>query len=210
MATKQTHSTSGHMVLPTNQMQYRTIDISPSDTNKRLQSEKYVEGMATTFDEPYLLYEWDGNKYYENIDKNALSGADMSDVIFQYNHGGKVLARVSNNTLLLDVTEKGLVVAADLSKSKQAREMYHEINAGLVTKMSIGFTVAESSYNQETRTRTIRKIKRVYDVSGVSHPANPNTEIEARNAFFNQVIQQEKRAKQLALLQLKTKLAKDA
>ena len=58
----------------------------PTAAEKRIDTDFYVEGYATTFDKPYLLYEWDGNKYYERIDRNALAGADMSDVIMQYNH----------------------------------------------------------------------------------------------------------------------------
>ena len=47
----------------------------PTAAEKRIDTDFYVEGYATTFDKPYLLYEWDGNKYYERIDRNALAGA---------------------------------------------------------------------------------------------------------------------------------------
>jgi len=49
----------------------------PTAAEKRIDTDFYVEGYATTFDKPYLLYEWDGNKYYERIDRNALAGAGM-------------------------------------------------------------------------------------------------------------------------------------
>ena len=39
----------------------------PTAAEKRIDTDFYVEGYATTFDKPYLLYEWDGNKYYERI-----------------------------------------------------------------------------------------------------------------------------------------------
>lgn len=158
---------------------------------KRIDSKYYVEGYATTFDKPYLMYEWDGIKYYEVIDRNALIEADLSDVIFQYDHQGKVLARNSNKTLGIEPNNDGLFIYADLSKSTAAKEMYEEIDSGLVTKMSWAFTVSEESYNKDTRTRTIMKIKKVYDVSAVSIPANGNTEISARS-FFNGVIENEK------------------
>lgn len=112
------------------------------------------------FDEPYLLYEIDGIKYYEKIDRNALEGADISDVIMQYDHQGKVLARLSNGTLGIEPTEKGLFIYADLSKSQEARELYEEIKNGLVTKMSWAFTVADEEYDKETRTRIIKRIKK--------------------------------------------------
>lgn len=158
---------------------------------KRIESDFYVEGFATTFDKPYELYEWDGIKYYETIDRHALDQADMSDVIMQYDHDGKVLARQSNKTLGIEPTDMGLFIFADLSKSTAAKEMYEEINNGLVTKMSWAFVVQEDKYDRDTRTRTITKIKKVYDVSAVSIPANSDTGISARS-YFDGVIEAEK------------------
>ena len=117
----------------------------PTAAEKRIDTDFYVEGYATTFDKPYLLYEWDGNKYYERIDRNALAGADMSDVIMQYNHEGKVLARLSNGTLGVEANDNGLFTFADLSKSRAAQDMFEEIKNGLVTKMSWAFRVSEDS-----------------------------------------------------------------
>lgn len=158
---------------------------------KRLESDHYVEGYATTFDDPYVLYEYDGIKYREQIDRHALEGADLSDVIMQYDHAGRVLARNSNGTLLLEPDERGFFIAADLSKSEAARSMYEEISSGLVTRMSWAFRVEKDAYDRATRTRTILKIAKVYDVSAVSMPANPSTEISARS-YFDGVIEAEK------------------
>jgi len=179
---------------------------------KRIESEYYVEGYATTFNDPYLLWEYDGIKYYEVIDRNALAEADMGDVIMQYDHQGKVLARLSNNTLGLEPNDKGLFIFADLSKSEASREMHGEIDSGLVNKMSWAFTVAEDKYNQETRTRTITKIKKVYDVSAVSIPANGDTNISARS-FCEGVIAKEmqelqERNKALAILEFERERGK--
>ena len=157
---------------------------------KRIDTDFYVEGYATTFDKPYLLYEYDGQKYFERIDRNALVGADMSDVIMQYDHAGKVLARLSNKTLGVEVTESGLFVFADLSKSRAAQDMFEEIKNELVTKMSWAFRVTEDSYDRDTRTRTILKVAKVYDVSAVSIPANADTDISARS-YFDGVIERE-------------------
>ena len=149
-----------------------------------------VEGYATTFDEPYLLYSFDGVDYYEVVDRNAFDDADMRDVIMQYDHEGRVLARIKNGTLTLTADEHGLKVRADLSKSDPARSLYEDIRNGLVDQMSFGFTVAEDSYNNETHTRTILKVKRLYDVSAVGIPANPGTEISvSTRAMLDGVIE---------------------
>lgn len=146
-----------------------------------MESDCYIEGLATTFDKPYPLYDLDGVQYYECISSRALDDADMSDVILQYDHQGKVLARMSNQTLIVEPTEDGLFVAADLSRSAAAKDLYEEIENGLVSKMSWAFTVGDEEYDRKTRIRTIRKIKKVYDVSAVSLPANESTDISARN-----------------------------
>lgn len=164
--------------------EYRALaaPLSAVAAGKRIDTEYYVEGYATTFDKPYLLYEFeDGTKYYERVDAHALDGADMSDVIMQYDHEGRVFARQSNKTLILVPDHKGLLVAADLGKTDLARGLYQDIDAGMITKMSWAFTVLEDSYDRATHTRTILKIKKVYDVSAVSIPANGDTEISARN-----------------------------
>lgn len=163
--------------------EYRALaaPLSVQQAAKRIDTDYYVEGYATTFDKPYLLYELDGVKFYERIDAHALDGADMSDVIMQYDHEGRVFARQSNKTLILVPDHKGLLVAADLGRTDLARGLYQDIDAGMINKMSWAFTVKEEIYDRATHTRTILKIKKVYDVSAVSIPANGDTEISARN-----------------------------
>ncbi len=174
-----------------NNREYRNLQILQPSQQKRIDSEYYVEGYATTFNKPYELYEIDGIKYYEVIDSHALDGADMTDVIMQYDHEGRVLARNSNKTLGIEPNNEGLFIYADLSKSSASKEMYEEIDSGLVTRMSWAFTVGEEEFNRETRTRTIKKVDKVYDVSAVSIPANADTEISARS-YLNGVIEVEK------------------
>ncbi len=191
--------------------EYRTVaaPLSVAAAAKRIDTEYYVEGYATTFDKPYLLYEFeDGTKFYERIDAHALDGADMSDVIMQYDHEGRVFARESNNTLILIPDHKGLLIAADLSKTDLARGLYQDIEAGMITKMSWAFTVSEESYDRATHTRTILKIKKVYDVSAVSIPANGDTEIAARNFASRsyEAEKQERLKRRIAILKMQASI----
>ena len=167
----------------------------PQGTEKRFDTDYYVEGFATTFDKPYVMYEYGGTKYYEVIDRNALVGADLSDVIMQFDHSGMVFARnkMAKNkppSLLLEPQDEGLFIAANLSLTDEAKRLYSSIDAGLICKMSWAFSVSEDAYNKDTHTRTILKIKKVYDVSAVSYPANGDTDISARS-YFDGVIERE-------------------
>ena len=191
--------------------EYRALaaPLSVQAATKRIDTEYYVEGYATTFDKPYLLYEFeDGTKFYERIDAHALDGADMSDVIMQYDHEGRVFARKSNKTLLLIPDHRGLLIAADLGKTDLARGLYQDIEAGMITKMSWAFRVQEESYDRATRTRTILKIKKVYDVSAVSIPANGDTEISARSFASRsyEAEKQERLYKRVQLLKIRASL----
>ena len=147
-----------------------------------------VEGYATTFNDPYVLWKEDGYTVKEQIDRSAFDGADMSDVIMQYDHEGRVFARTSNGTLTLAADDHGMKIVADLGGTELGRQLYEEIKGGYTNKMSFGFTVdadtREITENHETGEteilRTITAIRKLYDVSAVSLPANNATEISAR------------------------------
>ena len=147
-----------------------------------------VEGYATTFNMPYRLTGDDRITINEQVDRNAFDGTDMSDVIMQYDHAGRVFARISNGTLRLADDDHGMRIEADLGGTDIGRQLYQEIEGGYTNKMSFGFTVAA---DKKTRTkdenghitvlRTITKIGKLFDVSAVSLPANDATEISARS-----------------------------
>ena len=182
------------MVIKT-EREYRTIQLPDIQFRAVEEDEQsyIVEGYATTFNDPYVMFEFDGVKYKEEIDRDALLDADMSDVIFLYNHEGMVYARQANGTLQLSPNDKGLYIRADLSSTEASRQMFESIKAGLVTQMSWAFTIAEEEYDEKKHLRSIRKVNKVYDVSAVSIPANPNTDISARSYWYG-VIEEERRS----------------
>lgn len=165
--------------------QYRAMTM---DAGEQTEEKKMVRGYATTFEEPYVLWEDDDIILYEEVSKNAFDECNMDDVIFQYDHCGRVFARKSNGTLTVTPDDHGLLIEADLSGTNIGRDLYEEIKGGYTTKMSFGFMVSEDKLTDPVKgpdgkyvyTRTIEKISRLYDVSAVSLPANDLTEISAR------------------------------
>ena len=149
------------------------------------QQEMIVEGRAVVYDSPTVMYEIDGIKYYEVIQRGALDGTDLKDVPFKYNHSDSVMvmARTRNKTLELIPDDKGLLVRAKLANTTAGRDLYELIKRGDIDKMSFAFTVAEDSYDKETHTRTIKRFKRIWDVSAVDTPAYDQTYIAARSYF---------------------------
>lgn len=188
--------------------EYRAFQVNAQDDEKR------VTGYATTFDEPYTLYSDGDYEVREVIDPGAFDNCDMSDVIMQYNHEGRVFARLSNGTLKLNIDKsKGLEIDADLDGTELGRQVYEEIKGGYTNRMSMGFKVDKSAdvwTRQETDGKTIEErrvmsVVKLYDVSAVSIPANPGTSIEARSidALVNGVID-ELKAERLEIEKLET------
>ena len=149
--------------------------------------ERVVEGYATTFNQPYLLWREDDYEVWEQVDARAFDDCDMTDVIMQYDHEGRVFARNSNGTLSLNPDEEGLHVSAELGGTEIGRQLYEEIKGGYTNKMSFGFIVGEDKREiteGEGLTkvlRTILRISKLFDVSAVSLPANNATVISARS-----------------------------
>ena len=146
--------------------------------------EYYVEGYATTFEQPYHLYfDKQGREIKEKVSRDAFLNTDMSDVIMQYDHEGRVFARLSNDTLKLGIDDHGLKVTAYLGGTAIGRNLYEEIKGGYTNKMSFGFTVSKDGIVKDGDgfLRSIDSIGKLFDVSAVSLPANNLTEISARS-----------------------------
>ena len=165
-----------------------TMEVRAPETITEPEERKVVRGYASTFNEPYTLFETDDWRFNEVVDARAFDNTDMSDVIMQYDHEGRVFARMSNNTLTVTPDERGLLIEADLGGTELGRQLYEEIRGGYTNKMSFGFTVD----GEETRdlkdvdgkaltVRTITSVRKLYDVSAVSLPANDATSISVRS-----------------------------
>jgi len=164
------------------------FEVRASEENKEL----YVEGVACVFNRQTVLFEYDGIKYKEQVDDRAFKEADIKDVIFNYNHSGKVMARTRNKTLQLEVKKDGLHIKARLDGTSEGRNLYEEIKGGYIDRMSYAYQVEESAYDNQNHLRTIRKIKKLYDVSAVAIPAYSDTKIMTRSFLELDRIEKEK------------------
>ena len=159
--------------------------------------------------------------YDEIIARGALDHTDLKDVRFLIGHdlGMVPLARSRNNnensTMQLRVTERGLEIRVDLDTENNAdsRKLYSAVQRGDISGMSFTFVVDGDSWDDidsDHPTRTIRSIKRVYEVSAVAFPAYAQTSLEARSqdaaldsARASLDSAKEQRAKEIAIEKLK-------
>ena len=186
---------------------YRTFEMRamPQENGADPEKKYLVEGYAAKFNEETVLFEIEGIKYREVIRPGAFSGAKMQDVVMNYNHGGKPVARTKNGTLTLTTDKIGLHVVADLGGTEEGRRLYEEIQGGYIDKMSFAFTVRTSTYDKSTRLRSIEQIDRLFDVAAVDIPAYDGTEIAARSWAKVEALREQ--AAEAARRKLKIKLS---
>lgn len=180
----------------TSDREYRNmaLTIQRDEEGKEQDERKIVRGYASTFNQPYTLYEDDSWRLKEVVDARAFDNTDMSDVILQYDHSGRVFARTRNNTLTVRADEQGLLIEADLGGTELGRQLFEEIEGGYTDRMSFGFTVDGDSYEDSKdldgkalTVRTITSVRKLYDVSAVSIPANDGTSISVRNLVDGEI-----------------------
>lgn len=195
------------MPMKLNEREYRDFTLAVVNLEDQEEERKIVSGYASVFNTPYTLFEDDELVIQEQVSDKAFENADITDVIFQYNHEGRVFARVSNGTLKVAPDDKGLSIEADLGGTDIGNQLYQEIKGEYTTKMSYGYTVDGADWTESRlddgrilELRTVTSVSKVYDVSAVSIPANNATSISVRN-LSDGVIEQV-RAERLKALEL--------
>lgn len=155
----------------------------------------FLTGVPILYEQEAEIYDPFIGPYTEKIARGALDNADLKDVRFLIGHNDKSipLARSRNNnehsTMQMIVTEKGMQIRVDLDvdNNDDSRKLYSAVQRGDISGMSFSF-VADLSQDlwegdlENHPTRTIRSIKRVYEVSAVAFPAYPQTSLEARSS----------------------------
>ena len=150
--------------------EYRMFTLTDIETRREDNGDLWVEGYATTFNQEYLLYSEDNYEVREMVASGAFDGADMSDVIMQYDHEGRVFARNRNSTLYLTPDEHGMKIRANLGHTAIGRQLFEEIDGRYTDRMSYGYSVREQSRTIETNAETgktivhriVQKIKKLY------------------------------------------------
>lgn len=138
-----------------------------------------VGGYAAKFGVVYDL-----GDFTEEVALGAFDGADTSDVVALFNHNADlVLGRNGAGTLRLSPDETGLDYEVDLPDSPNGHNVAEAVRRGDVRQSSWGFTVDRDSWGTRNGKmhRIILRVKKLFDVSLVTIPANPDTSVAKRS-----------------------------
>ena len=130
--------------------------------------------------------------FREQIKPGAFDPVMDNDVRALFNHNDDhVLGRSTSGTLTLGLDAAGLTYDIDTPDTQQARDLVTLIKRGDVSQSSFGFNVDEDKWDEDDDGRIVRTIitfKKLWDVSPVTFPAYPQTDVAARSmtAFMEQ------------------------
>lgn len=167
-------------------VEFRGFEIAANKTKNGM-----VEGVPCVFNKSCVLLSESDYELRETVMPDAFEEADMTDVIFNYNHCGRVYARTRNKSLSLIIKQDGLHMTASLNTNDDGHmQLYNDISSGLIDRMSFAFTVKDEEYRnigisggKNIVERIIKKFDKIYDVSAVDISAYDDTRISARRAF---------------------------
>lgn len=145
----------------------------------RSNENRTVTGHAAVFNS----YSEDFGGWKEVIEPGAFRDAiAVSDVRALYNHDSNhLLGRTTSSTLKLSEDERGL--AYDLSMPKHRDDLVELIERGDLTQNSFAFRVKNDRWEKRDGmdVRVIEKVERLYDISLVTYPAYPDTDVAMRS-----------------------------
>lgn len=126
--------------------------------------------------------------FREIIAPGAFDDVLKDDVRALYNHENSlILGRTSAGTTRIGVDGDGLTYEIDPPDTSYARDLLVSLERGDVRESSFGFRVARGGdiWDEDedgVLIRTITKVSRLYDVSPVTFPAYPDTDVAKRGA----------------------------
>ena len=174
----------------------------------------HITGTPIVFDQAT-----DMGWYTETIDRDALKETDLKDVRFLIGHNTSMipLARSRNNnensTMQMMVNDHGMDIRVDLDteNNAEAKALYSAVKRGDMSGMSFMFMVDKDSWDDidtEHPKRTIRSIRKVFEVSAVAFPAYEGTKIQA--ASEGETLDSVRASLESARQQLKEERAREA
>lgn len=126
--------------------------------------------------------------FREKIDPGAFADVLEGDTRALKNHNSDyVLGRTTSGTLKLKEDDTGLRYEIIPPETQWAKDLMVSIDRGDITQSSFGFRVADDKWETqgEENIRTIIKIAELPDVSPVTYPAYPDTNVQMRTVMAN-------------------------
>lgn len=172
-------------------------EIRIGDNATSTSESRHIEGYAIVFNS--LSNDLGG--FREIIEQGAITDELIknSDILCLMNHDIKkgVLARSyqGRGSLKLDVDEHGLHYSFEAPKTALGDEVLEGIRRGDISKCSFAFVCGEDNWTKDENgeyIRHVKKIKNLYDVSLVYHPAYEETEVKADTRGLDELKAQEK------------------
>ena len=150
------------------------------EKREEAEDENVIEGYAAVFDKDSE----DFGGWHERIAPGAFSSVLKDNAVALFNHDMNLVLGRNGVNLTLSEDGVGLKYKVKLPDTQLGKDTRQLIKDGIISQSSFAFTVEEQEWRHskdEPSVRTIKKIKRLYDVSPVTSPAYPDATVGARS-----------------------------
>jgi HK97 family phage prohead protease len=151
--------------------------------------ENVIEGYAAVFNKPSE----DFGGWHERISPGAFSDVLDDNAVALFNHDMNYVLGRNGVNVTISQDDNGLKYRVKLPDTSFAKDLRQLIKDGIIHQSSFAFTVKEQEWKEPEQkgqpyVRTIKKVKRLYDVSPVTTPAYPDASVGARS--FDEKVKQ--------------------
>jgi HK97 family phage prohead protease len=175
------------------------------NTEVRMDEEsRKVTGYAAVFEKESN----DLGGFVEVIERGAFDDVLEDDAMALFNHDSNFVLARNNRTLKLSVDKVGLRYEFDSPNTTAGNDLLENLRLGNIDTSSFAFQIDKDGDSWEKRgdiqLRTIKKFKRLFDVSPVTYAAYPDTSVALRSMPNNnnsQIVQMRHR-----LIKIKNKI----
>lgn len=156
------------------------------ETREDGEDQNVIEGYAAVFNKDSE----DFGGWHERIAPGAFSDVLKDNAVALFNHDMNLVLGRNGVNLTLSEDGTGLKYRVKLPDTQLGRDTRQLIKDKIISQSSFAFTVQEQEWRhskdeKEPSVRTIKKIKRLYDVSPVTSPAYPDATVGARSFEAN-------------------------
>lgn len=181
--------------------EYREFTIQDVEVRDSTEESKLptISGYAAVFNKETVI----AGLFREVVRKGAFKRAidEKHDVRALIDHESSlIIGRSKAGTLTLEEDDRGLRTIIQPPNTQVAKDLVENLRNGNVDQMSFGFIVKKQQWSDDNNKLSLREIIDVdlFDVSVVTYPAYPQTEVGLRKIDPSKIFDEAKREMELA------------
>lgn len=170
---------------------YVPMAVEPIELEERSAASPLIKGISPPFNSPSedlggFREVFSPTAFDKVVGRHRNDPRGGVDVVALFDHAGQPIGRTTNNTLKLNIVDRGLGYSIDPPDTTLGRDITTLVRRGDLFGASFAFSVAPSGETWDRQEdgsmlRTVKEVSGLYDVSVVTRPAYPQSSAALRS-----------------------------